>query len=121
MGTGRTFEQAFEENFMGEADLFIGVVELFSSQYKLNLEKLSTAIEKGDLTGVKEIAHKIKGSVSHFHHDEPVAIAQTLEHQCGSMTKEAMKADFAKLDGLLDALNVELAQLSAKLRSSLAA
>jgi HPt (histidine-containing phosphotransfer) domain-containing protein len=120
MTSGRTFEQAFEENFMGEVDLFVGVVDLFNSQYKTNLEKLKTAIDSEDRKVVKEMSHKIKGSISHFHHDEPVAIAQALEHQSANMTKAAMQAEVAKLESLLHTLNVELGQISAKLQAAAA-
>ncbi len=121
MGTGRTFEQAFEENFMGELELFVGVVDLFEAQYKTNAEKLRVAIEAEDRKGVKEMAHKIKGSVSHFHHDEPVAIAQNLEANASSMSKDLMMANFRKLEEKLDDLKVDLKAIAQRLQSGAAA
>lgn len=121
MNTGRTFEQAFEENFMGEWDLFLGVVELFETQYKVNTANLSAAIAADNRKSVKEVAHKIKGSVSHFHHDRPVELANHMEKKAAELTKAELESFFNQLETALEDLRKDLADRKATAKVSGAA
>jgi two-component system, sensor histidine kinase and response regulator len=57
-------QMALLQYFEGEEELAIGICQMFIQEMPIYIKALQQSWQKGDLTGVKKEAHKIKGSAS---------------------------------------------------------
>jgi HPt (histidine-containing phosphotransfer) domain-containing protein len=84
-------------DFEGYPEVLAAVAQIFRECYPDDLKALRAAVNARDSATVAFIAHKIRGSVLCFHHEDVARIAATLECQ-------AQHNDFQGTDTLLESL-----------------
>lgn len=103
--------QIMEVNFLGDWDLFATVADAFCQSVPDSMAKLHQAIVAQDKKKVRDLAHKMVGSVSHFHHVAPVQTARALENGHEKLSAEEMHRHFADLQSQIDVLQADLRML----------
>ncbi|MCB0366910.1 MAG: Hpt domain-containing protein [Bdellovibrionaceae bacterium] len=101
------------ESFMslieGDKELFLSLLTLFEDDWPQLVEKIRSALQKGDKQTVEAMSHRLKGNLRNFYANQAAGLAQILE--------DAGKQ--GELDGkepVLDDLVTQLNQVQADLR-----
>ncbi|KYG67588.1 hypothetical protein AZI85_17045 [Bdellovibrio bacteriovorus] len=102
------FKEVLDRNFLGDWDLFKTVTEAFCDTVADQLDALKTAIASKENKRIKETAHKLKGSIAHFHHVDPVTTVKSIEEQWQNPNYPEIEAAFVRLNGEISTLMVEL-------------
>ncbi|WP_373999571.1 Hpt domain-containing protein [Bdellovibrio bacteriovorus] len=102
------FKEVFDRNFLSDWDLFKTVTETFCDTVPEQLDVLKTAIASRENKRIKQAAHKLKGSVVHFHHVDPVATVKSIEEQWQNPNYSEIEASFVRLNSEISMLMAEL-------------
>ncbi len=98
----------------GDFDLLREVVELFLNDYPNSLEKIRTAVNAHDPSGVEHHAHSLKGSVSTFGAQRAFEAALALERKGRSGDLTGAEESLRKLENVFEALRPELIAIQNK-------
>lgn len=102
------FKEVLDRNFLSDWDLFKTVTDTFCDTVPGQLEALKVAIASRENKRIKETAHKLKGSVAHFHHVDPVTTAKSIEEQWQNPNYPEIEASFVRLNGEISTLMADL-------------
>lgn len=100
--------QILEVNFLGDWEFFATVADAFQQSVSDSMAKLHQAIVAQDKKKVRDYAHKMVGSVAHFHHVAPVTTARALENGHEKLSLEEMHQHYSQLQAQIDLLIVDL-------------
>ena len=100
---------AFSERTMGDRNLAIEVVSIFLVDSNLTLEKISAAVDAGDLEAAGDIAHTLKGSSA-------TVGGRALSHIAAQMQQAGQSKNLSHMVELLSFARDALNKLSALLR-----
>eukprot|EP00826_Nyctotherus_ovalis_P065158 TRINITY_DN9571_c0_g1_i11.p1 TRINITY_DN9571_c0_g1~~TRINITY_DN9571_c0_g1_i11.p1 ORF type:complete len:285 (-),score=30.85 TRINITY_DN9571_c0_g1_i11:57-911(-) len=64
---------------LGDKELFIGLVGIFDENFVATLEKIKTAVDSGDNTGIRMHAHTLKGTASYIQAERVRRISEILQ------------------------------------------
>ena len=104
----RDFSEVLEINFLGDWGLFLEVCEAFRVSSPKMMTTLIDAIKANDNDRAANIAHKIKGSIAHFHHIDPVTTARRIEEEGRGLSQNQLYALYATLEQQLNTLLMDL-------------
>jgi|GEM_PF-5333860 Hpt domain. len=104
----RDFSEVLEINFLGDWDLFLQVTEAFKQSLPKMMTTLVDAIKANENAKASEIAHKIKGSIAHFHHIDPVTTARRIEEEGKGLSQNQLYALYSTLEMQLNTLMLDL-------------
>ncbi len=91
-----------EEQTGGDPDLLVELMDLLSSSSLADLEKIKTALSKGDGDGVADAAHSIKGASASLGVDGLRDLAYTFEKK--GRAGELTDLNFSELEDLVGQL-----------------
>ncbi|HEX7285164.1 MAG TPA: Hpt domain-containing protein [Candidatus Angelobacter sp.] len=98
----------------GDLGLLREMVVIFAAEYRLMLEQLETAIERGEASGVEKMAHKLKGSLVQFSAGAATETARRLENLGKTNALEgagaAVRGLRREIEELIGALNALLSR-----------
>lgn len=79
-GLGTGFEQTLNDTFGGDLDIYLAVLDECQRSCDEARQRLESAADAGDLTGVANAAHYIKGSALTLGATELAQVATRLDH-----------------------------------------
>ncbi len=88
------------------------LVEIFDSYYPDQIGQLEQAIQSGDHSEVREIAHQFKGAISNFYGSYAVTIAKEIESAGREARIDDAKEHFPKLESEVNRLVDNLKKLA---------
>lgn len=96
------------ERCQGDRKLFAEIIELFGESSRDLLEEIESCIARGDLAGLKNSAHTLKGSVGVFGKGPAYNAVEELESGARREDLAAVRASLGPLREALEALNRSL-------------
>jgi hypothetical protein len=72
-------EILIDENYAGDASIFVAAAESFLEGFALSQQDLREAFEARDLTRMAALAHRLKGDTGLFHHKETPKLFQKID------------------------------------------
>jgi two-component system, sensor histidine kinase and response regulator len=104
-----TFDEAeIIDRLDGDRDFLYELVDLFLDDYPRHLEAMRSAVHSGNLSGLRESAHTLKGSIGNFSRSQAFEAAQRVED---IDSPSDMKAALNNLEYELERLGNELKTL----------
>ena len=95
-----------------DVSILIELIDIFNGYYPNQMEALRAALDSGDCSEIREIAHQFKGAISNFFGIKAVDVAKQLE-LCGRDGQlEDARAKFSQLEVEIDQLVNNLQQLA---------
>jgi len=104
--------QAMLKAFGGDWSFLTEVVEVFFSDYPIQIETLLRSAGSGEAAAFRRAAHSLKGMLRNFQAETAAAKAFELE-------KKGQAGELAETEPLIDALGQDLKQLEQELRDVL--
>lgn len=102
------FNEVLDRNFLGDWDLFKIVTDTFCDTVPGQLDDLKAAIASKENKRIKETAHKLKGSIAHFHHVDPITTAKSIEDQWQNPNYHEIEASCVRLYSEISTLMADL-------------
>jgi len=99
------------ERLDGSQELLTELIQLFSGEAPQLIEAMRIALQHGDMRELERAAHSMKGAASNFSAYRTVSAASQLENDAKNGDSESAKASLATLEGAVEHLLPELANL----------
>ncbi|HOO31808.1 MAG TPA: response regulator [Thermotogota bacterium] len=97
-------------DLLGNMDDVVEIINDFISYYPEQLEKMQSAYDDSDWTTLKDLAHKLKGSVSNFEADQVVTCCKKIEIFAKEGNREQIDREMKKLSAGIEQLKNYLLQ-----------